>query len=151
MRQTTSGWWVTKTSSPNLNANKILYGIDGANAGDIWAVGGASTTGSDYAPVTLPWDGTAWMAVSAGTNAGTLAAMKAITSTKVLAVGYTGFPLIETWNGRNWKVISAPEFPPGSYLFAACNPGKTAWSAGYEHTSMVPHTDSIFIKTGPNQ
>lgn len=135
--------------SPNVDAANSLFAIDGASPGDIWAVGYSESGPSSYQTTALHWDGSVWTVVPTPANNGTFLGIKAIYSTKVIAVGHASGPLTEAWNGKRWQVIPTPG-PAAVDLFAVSHHRKVTWAAGRQ-TTIFPDTDSFFLMSTRGQ
>jgi hypothetical protein len=111
-----TAWQIVR--SPNTSFTGVdasyLKDVDAAASNDVWAVG----FGEDFASfrsktLTIHWNGSDWTKVrspnpSGRTSRNDLYAVKAISSTNVLAIGDTGFPgtaLILRWDGSAWAKV----------------------------------------------
>ncbi|HLJ82111.1 MAG TPA: hypothetical protein VKT52_11525, partial [Ktedonobacterales bacterium] len=85
-------------------------GVTAISANDIWAVGSdTSITLAEH------WNGTAWSIVptpNGSSGISNLQAVAALSSTNVMAVGFTNSgenaTLAEQWNGTNWSIVPSP-------------------------------------------
>lgn len=112
-----SNWIVV--SSPNgsaagpksaLPGQNSLYGVTALSANDIWAVGTDSNT-----TLAGHWNGTSWSIVptpNGSFGTGNLQSVAALSSTNVMAVGFTNSgenaTLAEQWNGSSWSIVPSP-------------------------------------------
>jgi hypothetical protein len=101
-----AGDWVS-VPSPNASAlNSYLYGVDGARADDVWAVGGSDEAGPPYGSLVEHWDGGSWSIADRASFPGVLYGVAALGRDDVWAVGTEGYPgrvLIEHWDGSSWS------------------------------------------------
>jgi hypothetical protein len=77
------------TKSPGLDS--FLRGIAAISANDIWAVGGANTSGGGSATLTEHWDGTSWKIINSpnpGNFFNGLFGVTALGDGTVVAVGF---------------------------------------------------------------
>lgn len=160
-------WSVVPSPSPGAQQN-ILYGVAASSDSDVWAVGGEQDSNGLWHTLTEHWDGSAWSvvnAVDAGSNGNQFYAVKALASNNVYAVGQqagAGFPnaaLIEHWDGKSWRVVSAPADASASALPLGLTATATSLTAvGEQETDTAPYTNyvaagvpgSLTIQNTPN-
>jgi Phosphoesterase family len=127
-----TSWKVLPTPDPGAAGN-ILYAIAAVSDDDVWAVGGQQDASGIWHPLAVHWNGRKWsVAATPDPNGGgnLLYAVKAVSSSDVLATGQTGtaFPsqaLVEQWNGSSWSTVSTPADSESDAPF-----GMTATSSG---------------------
>jgi hypothetical protein len=141
-------WTVVPTPSPGPGGDGAeLYGVAAVSARDIWAVGG---TNYDQTWI-IHWDGTAWIRVPSPNPAGTneeLYGVAAVSPGSAWAVGSyssvagTDLPLIEHWDGHDWRLVPSPAIPgeTASALNAvAATSPHSAWAVG--NAGLIEHWD----------
>jgi hypothetical protein len=118
--------------SPNVRGQGALSGVDATSSTDAWAVGQSWVEGTGEAvgrTLAMHWDGSGWRIVSTPNDGleergnGSLSDVLALTPDDVWAVGSyypaveapTLQPLIEHWDGEQWKVILGPSRSPGPW------------------------------------
>ena len=113
------GAWQVVTV-PRVRGRASLYGIAGSANGSLWAVGAVFYPRSELTGgLILRWDGNRWRRVPFPTpriSYGSLSfnAVDAVSETDALAVGTrlgrSGLPgpLVERWNGTEWRVMRVP-------------------------------------------
>jgi len=94
---------------PTPDKVRALWAVAGVASNDVWAVGDGEA---------LHWDGTKWnivpMPTPEGSEGHSLYGIEAIAANDVWAVGYHAksgagsLPLIEHWDGTQWRVIPNP-------------------------------------------
>ncbi len=123
-------------ASPNgktgnaLPENGILNAVASASRNDVWAVGSYRARGGgigdqDYNPLIEHWNGSGWQIVPASTSPasrgpnspsgnGKLNAIAVVSPNDIWAAGEammsdskTQLPLLEHWDGKQWRVISS--------------------------------------------
>lgn len=104
---------VATPATPGNTAS--LAGVSASSSTDAWAIGRTQVNRSDFAPLALHWNGTAWsVSASAATAlAGQIGAGVAdISPTDAYAIGgglgsaHTG--LVAQWNGSTWSRVTVP-------------------------------------------
>lgn len=109
------GWSVLASPNASLNSN-VLQSVAAVSTNMVWAVGYdlKGTTKSTLVKQTLieRFNGASW-SITSSPNSGKgdtiLSGVAAITATDAWAVGYsTNGALVLHYNGRNWRVFSAP-------------------------------------------
>jgi hypothetical protein len=153
--------------SPNVtDGYNELYGVDGIEPDDVWAVGfhNIAAYGSERT-MALHWNGRRWSVVTTpnlGSAANVLHGVHAISSDDVWAVGFgddpggfTGHAIALQWSGSKWRLADlAPRGSSGSDL-AAVN-GTSAddvWAVGSsDGATLIEHFDgrSWSIVSSPN-
>jgi hypothetical protein len=110
----------TVVESPMFAEGGDLQGVDVISAKNAWAVGSRGDPSGVFKTVIERWDGDAWRLVpspNAGLGLppnGSLAAVLALSKEDVWAVGSSltcaeiPQPLIEHWDGRQWRVVPSP-------------------------------------------
>ncbi|MFZ5477535.1 MAG: hypothetical protein ACOZNI_12235 [Myxococcota bacterium] len=114
------------------------FGIWGASADDLWAVGGDPAVISDAGTI-WHWDGTAWSEAEAPAEAAAQIAVYKVWGTgasDVWAVGTGG--VIVHWDGAAWSNVTSPT--PRN-LFTVHGAGSEAWAVGGEFSGTVVHWD----------
>jgi len=126
-----------KTFTMQKLAAFALYGIDGASATNMFAVG----TGTTNAPATIwHYDGTSWKKSFSVTGArGEFDSVAVVSASDAWAVGETTtdagatVPLSAHWNGSKWTKVKLPG--AGNAVFAmlgvAASSATNVWSAGF--------------------
>ena len=143
-------WQVTAPSGPAGAATELLA-IDGANRGELWAVGWARSDG--YRPLIQRFTGGAWTSVvSAPRDAGSLEAalvsVAARAPNDVWAVGYerrsSGFrPLVERFDGTSWSVVPVPaiaDHDEAVFVDVLAIGANDIWAVGYRSAGTVRRT-----------
>ncbi|HEX6798026.1 MAG TPA: hypothetical protein VF116_09980, partial [Ktedonobacterales bacterium] len=120
-----------------------LTGVAAIAPGDVWVVGYSYTAGGQSAPSTqqplvLHWNGSQWQpAAVPSPSTGSfepLTAVTAVATNDVWAVGSdsgANTSLIEHWDGKAWKIVTAPTAVNGGALtgIAAASSGDV-WAVG---------------------
>jgi hypothetical protein len=121
-----------------------LQAIDASSSDDVWAVGSTITELFTSAALALHWDGRSWEVVDVprppgGEFVGTvLTDVVALARDDAWAVGHWSpvpdhppFPLIEHWDGTEWRVVESPSFETWTELqgVAASGPNDV-WAVG---------------------
>ena len=145
----------TVVSSPHPGSSSGLSSVSVVSASDIWAVG--SKTIHKGQTLTEHWNGTAWKVVTSpnvpsGPTGEGFDAVAVVSTSNVWAVGFYGTgnanssPLIEHWNGTNWKVVTSPSQGDSNALdgVASVPGGKNLWAVGY--TALGSGPDYTFIE-----
>jgi hypothetical protein len=105
---------VATPATPGNTAS--LAGVSASSSTDAWAIGRTQVNRSNFAPLALHWNGTAWsVSASAATAlAGQIGAgVTDISPTDAYAIGgglgsaHTG--LVAQWNGTAWSRVSVPQ------------------------------------------
>lgn len=110
--------------------NSTIYGIWGATASDVWAVGGDTTGTSGSAGVIWHYDGTAWANVTIPDNVGarsTLFKVWGNGANDVWAVGSNSATV--HFDGTTWSSINVPTDLQGRLLTVHGN-GSTRYAVG---------------------
>jgi hypothetical protein len=107
--------------TPDPGFNNFIFGISGDSENDIWAVG-------TFAPgaLGLHFDGTIWKSVPmALPNTADMRGVSVLSSTDVWSVGSAfnshsqhNQSVIQHFDGKQWSIVSGPQFSSGSQLFA---------------------------------
>lgn len=137
-----SAWTIVPSPNPDPFQN-VLTDIDGASAGDVWAIGnlGNDGEGNTTAGLVVHWDGKTWEEVkvpgttSDGTfNVPTLQDVIALSANDVWIVGrafswidFKMVPIALHWNGSTWQrtvMPTAPNDGQGFQSIAALSPTK---------------------------
>ncbi|HEX6685794.1 MAG TPA: hypothetical protein VF062_23665 [Candidatus Limnocylindrales bacterium] len=137
-----SSWTIVPSPNPDPNQN-LLTDIDGASAGDVWAIGnqGFDGYGGTTAGLVAHWDGTSWTqvnvpgTVSDGTfNVPTLQDVIAVSTNDVWIVGrafswidFKMVPIALHWDGLTWQrtvMSTAPNDGQGFLSIAALSATK---------------------------
>lgn len=162
--------WIREESpNPGVATNELIS-ISALTAGDVWAVGNATSvyTGTEMTLIEH-WDGATWSIVPSpniGASANYLQDVAAIEPNDVWAVGYHGDPngnqriLIEHWDGTEWTVVPGPD--EGNFSSLAAVTAVSAddvWAvgnygnAGSTEQTLVVHWDGTVWTTiySPNQ
>ncbi|GCE31782.1 hypothetical protein KDA_72660 [Dictyobacter alpinus] len=107
-------------ASPNVsgaNANNFLYGVAASRANDVWAVGEANAKQSKSSALLEHWDGKQWSLVASPNvvqGANHLQNVTSLSPNDAWAVGSVNInnqsatPLIEHWDGKQWRLIDSP-------------------------------------------
>jgi hypothetical protein len=86
--------------------NPGLFGVDGVAGDDVWAVGQVENSAGT---LTMHWDGDAWSlvpAVDPDPDTNVLQDVVAVRRSLAWAVGsHDGQPLLERWNGTEWRTV----------------------------------------------
>ncbi len=124
-----SGTGCTTGTSPYLSVPDRLYGVAGASADDVWAVG--LEPGSS---LIMHWDGSSW-ATSFTEPVGFFRAVSAPATDDAWAVGGTNWfdgsqTLAMHWDGTSWTHVTTPT--PGSGVFqgVTATSASNAWAVG---------------------
>ena len=106
----------TQVATPATPGNTAsLAGVSASSPTDAWAIGRTQVNRSDFAPLALHWNGTAWsVSASAATALGGQigAGVADISPTDAYAIGgglgsaHTG--LVAQWNGSTWTRLTVP-------------------------------------------
>jgi hypothetical protein len=160
-----TAWTAVATPNPQLR-NEELNGVSGASAGDVWAVGGISTTANNLPrlPWAIHWDGTRWSEVAVpsgplGTGRGGLRGVAAISATNAWAVGRARSTavLVEHWNGSAWSVTPTPAVNIGLNAVSAVS-ASNVWAVGDAtlnadgtHSALIMHFDGAAWTVAANQ
>jgi hypothetical protein len=142
-----TGWLVVP--SPNRGtADNSLAGVSCVSAAACTAVGSATNSSGVSATLVESWNGTRWSVVPSpnrGTAGDVLEAVSCVSAAACTAVGsYTpsgvgSRPLIESWNGTSWSVVSSPR--PGAQDNldgVSCTSATACTAVGYYLTSSGP-------------
>jgi hypothetical protein len=130
-----TAWSIVTSPNPGVDRNE-LSGISAIASDDIWAVGLFQTnqSGVDEETLTLHWDGTEWIQVSAPQfpNSELLNDVSGVSSDDVWAVGccYEGSFVLH-WDGTEWTQIAGPDMED-SYLYGIeALASDDVWAVGY--------------------
>ncbi len=150
--KTVTGRWngrswsrVSSPSPPGYIAS--LYGVAAVAPDDVWAVGRYNAKSGNDFTVIEHWSGKGWKVVPSpnpGRWGNGLAAVSAVSSTDVWAVGYENNPpqtLIVHWNGKSWSAVasSSPGGPAGSILTAvSARSSNDVWAVGSYSSGSGP-------------
>jgi hypothetical protein len=104
-------WSIIPT--PPIGSSSILWGVQAADATDVWAVGGYVDNSNVNRTLTMHWDGIAWSIVPspspppaiANLLAVAVAASDDVWAVGSAAVGSNSRHLSEHWNGTSWTSI----------------------------------------------
>lgn len=148
-------WSEVESPNPGTQVSE-LFGVDAVSATDVWAVG--RYTDDDTLANTLVehWDGSQWSVVPSPNSAqqgsqDALFEVSAASANDVWAAGYAGFggvyQLLEHWNGKRWRVVSAArssDYFDGVSAWSSTD----AWAVGYHG---LEHWDGSTwsVPTGP--
>lgn len=128
-------------SVPAASVQDGLFGVAGASASNMWAVGKYHAGGANRT-LTEHWNGRSWTVVASpspgGSGGSYLEAVAAASRSSAWAVGgykkgSVGLALIEHWNGRSWKQVPSPNpgGQHGTYLNAvSVVSASNAWAVG---------------------
>jgi hypothetical protein len=141
--------------APNITATSAtLSGVAGSSAGDVWAVGDATTITNQNIAIQLPlllhWNGSSWSVAQGaglpGQQPGTsyfaqLSGVVALAANNAWAVGsvpaqFGQSVLIEHWNGSTWSLV------------AGANPGQNGDDSLVAVSADSPN-DLWAVGTGP--
>jgi hypothetical protein len=93
-----------KVATPNPIIDNELFAASASSPSDIWAVGESA----------IHYDGAKWTAFSVpmlqGNNVNFLVGVADISSTDAWTAGNLSGPVIEHWDGTQWKVFPSPHF-----------------------------------------
>ncbi len=158
-------------SSPNVKStNDILNGIATVSKNDIWAVGYSYPSSSGGQQTLIEhWDGNSWSIVDSpnvGLCHNELTGVTVVSSNDIWAVGTMLIcggryqTLIEHWDGKNWSIVSSPNFGLGGNWLSqiAKISANDIWAIGYAENSnsssqtLIEHWDgnSWSIVDSPN-
>ena len=91
----------------------VLLSIAGHSPDDLWAVGTWGRKNQHHPlPLIMHWNGKHWQRTrfAAGSRAGELYSVSALSATDAWAVGYANSgALLLHWNGRSWRQLPAPD------------------------------------------
>jgi hypothetical protein len=149
--------WKVVTSPNPGTASNFLHGVAAVTAGDIWAVGSASS-GTGSQPLIIHRSNGTWTVVTSPTIAGSLSGIAAVSATDIWAVGENDSSnmqetLIEHWNGAAWKIVTSPNFAPtgntlasisihsATDIWAVGTTTSTSSSSGYQ--PLIEHWNGI--------
>lgn len=153
-----SGNWII-VASPNPRtkpiSNDTFYGVAALSDSDVWAVGACNGNNAINHTLTEHWNGTAWSIVpspDAGAMGSSLAAVSAVSSTDVWAVGAEqtsnsasgNRTLIEHWNGAAWSVVPSPDPSvqgdnlTGVVALSATDAWATGWYENNGQSALLP-------------
>lgn len=150
--QATCAQWQL-VASPNVaNRSNALYAVAALSSTNVWAVGSTYNPATDTTQALIEhWTGTTWNIVtspSPGSAKNTLAAIAAVASNDIWAVGYWQSPpteqqtLTEHWDGTAWRVVTSPNSSNPNAIWDALA-GVTAistndvWAAGSYYDSST--------------
>lgn len=107
----------SQVATPTTPGNTAsLAGVSASSTTDAWAIGRTQVNRSDFAPLALHWNGTAWSVSSSAATAlaGQIGAgVTDISPTDAYAIGgglgsaHTG--LVAQWNGTTWTRLTVPQ------------------------------------------
>jgi hypothetical protein len=132
--------------SPNPSQSSSLFGVTAVATNNVWAVG-QNYSDANGIPGTLieHWDGNQWSVVPSPNPSGStayLAAVAAVSSTDIWAVGYAGtakhqlIPLAEHYDGQTWNLVDVPHVynsPFNWFNAIAVIASDDIWAVGYEN------------------
>jgi hypothetical protein len=114
-----SAWKVAPSHNPPKSSSSLLDGVACARVTSCWAVG-YSTIGAHTIPYAEHWNGGAWSELALPYPAHETLVVNLLRAVSCPAarlcfadggyLGQSGFEasLIERWNGRSWKIVTAP-------------------------------------------
>jgi uncharacterized membrane protein len=152
-----TAWTQVRTRIPHGALESVAVP---ASARSAWAVGIVGTGGGTGVPATnhsliVHWNGVTWKQVPTHLAPGlsNLRGVAATSSSNAWAVGCSGCSaegagaaLIERWNGRAWRVVSAPNGTAGLFGVAATS-ASNAWAVGVP-TGAAGRTSGIMHWNG---
>ena len=143
---TSCGTWKV-VANPAASVNSALYGVATLSSSNVWAVGHISQSSVDKTLIEH-WDGKTWRIIpspNVGSHANDLVAVAAVSANNIWAVGtFVAFPqpengifqpLIEHWNGTEWKVVSSPDLGQSDTILTSVAAISTTdvWAVGNAH------------------
>jgi hypothetical protein len=147
-----SAWSQVRSPDPSATQN-ILYGVAATSARNAWAVGQYVDSQTAWQTLALRWNGTVWKRVPSQNPAGPantnqLLAVAPVSASSAWAVGdeFTGGvpqPLIERWDGTEWKSVHAPSpslSVPAELTGVTAVSASDAWAVGDYGSSGATHT-----------
>jgi len=139
--------WTLATTPNGPEGSALLWGISAVSSNDVWAVGDENVPVGAYRTdrtFTIHWDGVQWSYVpspNVGDRNNIFYSVDAISSNDVWAVGTrynrndaTWYPLIQQWDGTQWKISPTPHAGPNSnFLNAVTAVGPNdVWAVGFD-------------------
>jgi len=145
-------WRVVHTPSPNIVDSRLMA-VAAVGKDNVWAVGlrnvGQEDNGN-YRTLVEHWTGSRWLVVpspSPATVAGAdLNGISAISKNDIWATGNFTFvntkqnivrflPLLEHWNGKEWKIVASAATKSEDSTFTAIDATArgSAWLVGYQY------------------
>lgn len=155
-----STWSVTPNVPEEETDFTTLTGITAISANDVWAVG--QFDGGTQVNLEMHWDGISWSLHSAlintgaGESGGVAAAVSAVSSTDVWAVGGVDVlsqdgvssqqPFAIHWNGSQWTEVATPQpkIPSAAFAFTAVSAltQNDVWAVGVNAgNAFIEHWD----------
>ncbi|MGB8344370.1 MAG: hypothetical protein WCD86_05770 [Ktedonobacteraceae bacterium] len=142
-------WSVVSSPNPTGATNNHLVTASATSANDVWAAGYYfDTTTNTNEPLIEHWDGTSWSIISSpntGTPNNLIAAITAISTSDAWVVGSADTtngqntqPLLEHWNGTQWKLVTAPtpsQTVDNSFTSVAALSATSIWVVGSSYTT----------------
>jgi hypothetical protein len=152
-----SGWNVTDLPTTEGTENggqhhyDALYGVDGVNGADVWAVGSRFDVPQTFGRSLVEhWDGTSWQRVPSpnvepqGSGGGIDTSLQAVAATgpdDAWAVGSyeqagigdgppSTTPLAMHWDGETWRIVPVPDARRGSLMAVAAVSSDDVWAVG---------------------
>ena len=153
-----TAWQVVPSQDPAGGASPTdtLAGVAALSRTNAWAVGFYEKTTTDFRTLIEHWNGSKWSVVAspnAGSGANTLAAIAAVNSADIWAVGFRQGAsgrrtLTEHWNGHTWAVVTSPNVGTGDNLLFGAAPDQAggAWAVG---TDPVSFGKTLVIRRTP--
>jgi hypothetical protein len=133
-----SSWSIVASPNPSANGYSQLNKVDATSAGNVWAAGYDSQTGT----LVERYDGTRWSRVTAPTGI-SIRGLDVVSSNNVWVAGYSGSTAtISQWNGSAW--VSRYTLPPqaGRHLAVfegiAVGPSGDVWAVGWDRDYNAP-------------
>lgn len=126
-----------------------LQAIAASPAGELWAVGEASTGGPNPStrPLAERWDGSSWDLVPVPALPGDagFSGVAVVSASDVWALGWrfrngVSSTLMEHWNGSAWTVVPTPSRPGQTTVMRAISAASATevWAAGYTSPDSHP-------------
>lgn len=148
----TGAWTVQASPNPATNGDNSLFGVWGASASNMWAVGQAGT-----AALILHYNGSTWKRVAApmvGISEG-LNAISGNSPSSIWAVGmyitksHVHRTLTLRWNGSSWSHVVSPNVGTGNNALFGVSAvvGAGAWAVG-ERLGSTNHTLALHFVGG---
>jgi len=148
-----SSWALQTVPNPSGGSAAFLNGISCPAVSNCHAVGGYTKTGYPHALLTAEWDGSTWSLQTVPTPGGStdasLGGISCPSNDYCIAVGtYTDagsviHPVVERWNGTNWRIQTPPQPGPArtslSDVSCTSSTACTAVGAYLEGANNVPY------------